>query len=46
LGVGLPGARFDVTFNARDGRSTSVGFIGHKLATQETFGDGNKFSSG
>jgi hypothetical protein len=46
LGVGLPGARFDVTFNARDGRGTSVGFVGNKLATREIFGDGNKFSCG
>jgi hypothetical protein len=33
-------------FNAREGRRTSADFLGNKLATQETFGDRNKFSSG
>ena len=41
--VGLRGARFDVTFNAREGRSTSADFVGNKLATQEIYGDGNNF---
>jgi len=44
--VGLPAARFDVTFNAREDRSTSADFIVNKLATQEIFGDRNKSSSG
>jgi hypothetical protein len=46
LVVGLPAARFDVTFNAREGRRTSADFLGNKLATQEIFGDRNTFSSG
>lgn len=41
--AGLSGGTFHVTFNAREGRSTSADFIGNKLAVQEIYGAGENF---
>ena len=44
--IGLAGGTFAVTFNAREGRSTSADFIGNKLAVQEVYGAGEDFRLG
>jgi len=41
--IGLSGGAFHITFNAREGRSTSADFIGNKLAVQEVYGAGENF---
>ncbi len=37
----LTGGTFHVSFNVREGRSTSADFIGNKIAVQEIYGDGD-----
>jgi porin len=41
--VNLPGGTFHVTFNLREGRSTTADYIGNKIAVQEIYGDGENF---
>ena len=38
--AGLTGGSFHVTFNAKEGRSTSADFIGNKISVQEIYSDG------
>lgn len=41
--VGLTGGTVHISFNLREGRSTTSDFIGNKIAVQEIYGDGNNF---
>ena len=41
--AGLTGGTFHVSFNVREGRSTTADYIGNKINVQEIYGDGQNF---
>jgi porin len=41
--AGLTGGTLHISFNLREGRSTTADYIGNKIAVQEIYGDGNNF---
>ncbi len=41
--AGLTGGTVHISFNLREGRSTTADYIGNKIAVQEIYGDGNNF---